>query len=372
MSARLVVRKVKNGETISSHLTEDMRKTIKHFQHTSVEALLMYRTGDGKSPPWHSYGKAYQDFSVDDCHSYLNTKAPVIVEAMSFMDVEGNTFEVDDKRIAYWYIDLDNDGIPEAHQLGIVGLDTKTLSNKKFFESFRKWEDLGYRMDTAGYLAGGSKVFGTIDLNVNFNDFVVREGDAIRPNFFAAHSHDNSLSLTGGLSWTRIVCNNTLSVALSSANNNEEKNIVKFKHVGDLDWKTSQIHEIANKIIEKTKLQVEKYRELNSKKITEANVNQFVNLIQGKTIDSDKIGPVHKSVWEKFEKGIAIEKIGSATFWDLLNSWTELVTHDLGNEQVSESAGDRVARRLESAWFGTGNQTNNKAFDVAMKLMKNS
>jgi hypothetical protein len=367
-AARLVVRKVESGGfNINSSFTDDPRGRRPSTTHTNVEALMMYRIHPGRestSTPWHSYGYGSKDLCLDEIHGFLDTSAPIHRVPIGYQANDRSFHHVPDQFAHRWSIDLDGDGDPEDYCVGTVGADTRIVSNHSFFESFRTWEDSGFQMETAGYLSGGSKVWGQVNLNAdNDESFMIRPGDAILPFFFFAHAHDGSLSLSGGLTMTRIVCNNTLSMSLGASS------LTKFKHVGDVGFKVGEIHSITKKLVESAKKEAEKFRFLEEKKLPDTQqITKFVNLIQGKDIDSDVFGKVHEEVAEHFARSIGVRDFGSASHWDLLNVWTEMVSHDLGNRLTGESSGDRVARRLESQWFGTGSKSNDRATAAAMQL----
>jgi phage/plasmid-like protein (TIGR03299 family) len=70
-------------------------------------------------------------------------------------------------------------------------------------------------IDTMGLLGNGEKFF----TYIRFEDIVVDPqgiADVIRNGLVATHAHDGSMALTFGKSAIRVVCNNTLDMALSS------------------------------------------------------------------------------------------------------------------------------------------------------------
>ena len=52
--------------------------------------------------------------------------------------------------------------------------------------------------------------------------------------------------------------------------------------------------------------------------------------------------------------------------WSAFNAVTEFVDHHRSTRGRSEN--DRISRRLESAWFGSGAQLKAKAWDDALTL----
>lgn len=108
--------------------------------------------------------------------------------------------------------------------LGMVGKDYKIVQNTDaftFFDSIVGGD--GIMCETAGALgSAGQKIFITAKLP----DYIkVGSDDLIEKYIFLTTTHDGSGSITAAFTPIRVICQNTLSMALSSCSN-----VVKIRH----------------------------------------------------------------------------------------------------------------------------------------------
>ena len=118
--------------------------------------------------------------------------------------------------------------------LGIVTDRYKIVQNTEAFEftdALVGETDNGVvRYETAGSLCGGRKIW----LLAKMPTQKVLD-DEIEPYMFFANSHDGTGAIKVGMTPIRVVCNNTLNMAISSA-----KRAWSTKHVGDMNSKLEE------------------------------------------------------------------------------------------------------------------------------------
>lgn len=321
------------------------------------KVLMLYRSFEGNSLPWHRLGKGAEKWTTDEVKDFLEVETEVNVK-----DLYAEDFRVPDRRAVFW----------GERYLGTIGPDTVILQNNDFFENLRGWETNGYEIETAGYLRGGSRAWFQVHIPHDKDEFTVRDGDRIAPYFFMAHAHDGSLSLASGMVQTRIVCNNTLSISL------KEEGVSKRKHTGNVIMKVSEINHAARKVLDAAKKHVQQYRFLDSVEVPDKEqdilrfAEAFAKDMKGKDLEvvaKSKIlepGRVHEDIVARFMGGIGSE---AKTCWDLFNAVTERNSHSLGNAMADESDGDRIARRFDNSMFG-GQRDIAKALRVATDMAK--
>lgn len=95
--------------------------------------------------------------------------------------------------------------------LGIVGDHYTPVQNEEAFAFADALVDLGAKYETAGSLRGGKIIF----LTCKIERPLVVAGDEHIPYLVVASSHDGSMSLKALLSNIRVVCMNTLNLALA-------------------------------------------------------------------------------------------------------------------------------------------------------------
>ena len=111
--------------------------------------------------------------------------------------------------------------------LGTVGMGWEPVQNDKAFSPIDPFLQAGEAtIETAGSLKGGRRVWMLAKLNRPDSVIVPKADDRVAKYLLAAVGHDGSLAFRLGYTPTRVVCNNTLSVALHEG----ESTSVKIRH----------------------------------------------------------------------------------------------------------------------------------------------
>jgi len=97
--------------------------------------------------------------------------------------------------------------------LGVVGDRYTVFDNHELFDFGDSLAEYGARYESAGSLQEGKKVFATMVIEKP----LVIEGDAHIPYLIMASSHDGSMATRALLSPVRVVCMNTLRLALAQS-----------------------------------------------------------------------------------------------------------------------------------------------------------
>lgn len=135
-------------------------------------------------------------------------------------EVDGQTILMPDR----FGVVRDNPVVPgRIDPLGVVGNYHHIIQNEEHADFLNLLVDQsGATFDTAGALNGGKQVFITMKLP---EGIAVGGEDLIDYNIAAINSHDGSMAFTVMLTPVRIVCQNTLNLALG-----DTKNIIRVRH----------------------------------------------------------------------------------------------------------------------------------------------
>ena len=98
--------------------------------------------------------------------------------------------------------------------LGVVTDRYKVIQNTEAFSFTDALLGEGVRYETAGSLQGGRKIWLLARLPKEY----IISGDRISPYLVFSNTHDGSGSVKVAITPIRVVCNNTLNLALSTAN----------------------------------------------------------------------------------------------------------------------------------------------------------
>ena len=115
--------------------------------------------------------------------------------------------------------------------LGVVTNRYKVIQNEEAFSFTDSLLGEGVRYETAGSLQGGKKVWLLARMP---QDYIIT-GERISPYLVFSNTHDGSGAIKVALTPIRVVCNNTLNLALSSA-----KRSWSMIHTGDIQGKLEE------------------------------------------------------------------------------------------------------------------------------------
>lgn len=117
--------------------------------------------------------------------------------------------------------------------LGTVGSRYQPVQNWKSFEFFDSVVATGdAKYETAGSLAGGRRVFLTARIP---REIKIGGADAVDSYLLMANSHDGSMAFTAAVTPVRVVCQNTLNLALRGT-----KQQWKLRHTDSIDGKIAE------------------------------------------------------------------------------------------------------------------------------------
>lgn len=313
-----------------------------------------------KSQGWHGCANVKEDISLTDVHDILGTSSKVEVHQLAYPD--GRLTNCG--RGVMW----------EGAELGIVGPSYVPLQNDDFINSFAPWLDSGMAtIEGAGLLRGGAVIY--LQLNPSALDPVeIRPGDAVRSKVFGVNGHDGKTGIRLGSCDERIVCMNTLGVALREVDADEEagkKNSFSRKHTGAVIQKMSDIQSQLMMMRASLNKHAELWKFLDSRAVKSSEeVYKFARAWQNKSVE---LGPdfrpnkVEIDVEYRFRNGKG--NLGRS-YWDLLNAATERNAWGKGNALDGDRYGDSEARRLDSLWLGTLASSNQRALSVALGMAK--
>jgi phage/plasmid-like protein (TIGR03299 family) len=138
--------------------------------------------------------------------------------------------------------------------LGIVGERYKVLQNEDLFSFGDNILDGGGRWETAGSIKGGRVVFGSIALRDSITLDPNGRADKIDNYLLINTSHDGSVAIQASITPVRVVCANTLNLALSAVNGKKAtKQSFKIRHTQTAEGKIAVAREtlgLAHKYID--------------------------------------------------------------------------------------------------------------------------
>lgn len=243
--------------------------------------------------------------------------------------------------------------------LSVVGRRYQVVQPKEVLEFYRDLSEVsGYELETAGVLKEGRKFWA---LARTGKETALKGNDVVKGYLLLATSCDGTLATTATPTTVRVVCNNTLSIALNGA-----AHAIKVPHSTSFD---------AQAVKKQLGIAVSQWDGFmyRMKTLAECKVksHEAMNYFLKVLCASDGQDPsgaltnerALKKVQELYDGNGRGAELGAAkgTAWGLLCSITEFVDHE------------RRARsqeyRLDSAWFGQGAQLKQRALDAALQMV---
>lgn len=213
----------------------------------------------------------------------------------------------------------------------------------------------GFELETAGVLKEGRKLWA---LAKTGQETSLRGGDMVKGYLLLATSCDGSLATTAQFTSIRVVCSNTLHVAIG-----EKSGAIKVPHSTKFD------PQLVKQQLGLCSSSWSQFME-SMKVLAQRKVNRFETLNYLLEVLGDPELPLDKQPNQKALQNVLALFNGSGkgsdlvsakdTAWGLLNSVTEYVDHS--RRAMSQD------HRLDSAWFGIGASIKEKAYTEAMKL----
>jgi phage/plasmid-like protein (TIGR03299 family) len=264
--------------------------------------------------------------------------------------------------------------------LGTVGPAYTVRQNRENLDWFNPFLESGeVTYHTAGSLAGGSRTWVLAQIGSKGNAMMeIRPGDKVVKFLLFASSHDASMAHNGGLTPVRVVCRNTLSMALA------DRSMFKVKHTASAGARLTAVRESLAKANEAFTKTAEVYRLLAKASIDREGIEAYAKAVYQVTDET----PVAESataarfgniIGQDTAKSVSGRMAGiladvvtkaqrgrgntGASFWDAYNGVTERISWGTDDSKVSAD------KRMNSAWFGSGADVNARALRVAMQTV---
>ena len=241
--------------------------------------------------------------------------------------------------------------------LSVVSNRYKVVQPKEILEFYRDLSEIsGFELETAGVLKQGRKVWA---LAKTGQSCTFKGNDTVNGYLLLATACDGTLATTAQFTSIRVVCNNTLAVALTNGTG-----AVKVPHSTSFDpdavKKKLGISVVAwDSFMYRMKTLAE--RKVKSQEAFNYFLRVFTDQRNSTTgLTNERAMTKAMSLYEGQGRGAELAS-SKATAFGLLNSVTEFVDH--------ERRARSTDHRLDSAWFGQGAALKQKAWEQALIMI---
>ena len=240
--------------------------------------------------------------------------------------------------------------------LGFINESDEPIQNVdafRFFDTLVAEDEAIY--ETAGVLGKGECIWILAKLPGYIK---VHDNDIVNKYFLLTNSHDGSSHVRVKLTPIRVVCNNTLTAALQGAGE------VQISHtsnaVRDLEQAATMLG-LSKSLYEQLDVI---FNGMSAKKITEEQLREYIQALvpdNEEAEDTARTEKIRNSVLQLHDSGRGAH-LSRGTVWGAFNSVAEYTDHIM--------MGEDSTTRLNSIWFGRGEQLKSKAFRLAQRMMR--
>ncbi len=307
--------------------------------------------------PWHGLGTQLQrppSSAVAIQAAELNW---TVVKVPLYVAAQARLHELKDR---FALVREDKLGSPDFTVFGIVGRDYVPLQNREAFAFFDPIVKDGHaRYETAGALGRGERVWIQARLE---NDIEIAAGDVIQRFLLLSNTHDATSSLQVKLTPVRVVCNNTLTVALSKGRS------IRIRHDRDMGECLEQAKGLLGLVEDEYANVTATFRRMVSQKVSRNQAAAyFTQVFPDPTAATDAAALRLVAERRRWAMHFFYEGQGNRepsvrdTLWAAYNGVTELIDH----RKPTAKGPDFSSRRLHSVWFGAGATVKQRALHIA-------
>jgi phage/plasmid-like protein (TIGR03299 family) len=337
-----------------------------NIEMTDGRANIAY-TGQS---PWHRMGQPIKNaFDAETALREANLDWEVEVKPLFFNSALDPDVFIPEESINRKVIRRCDTG----DELGTVGPKYVPLQNKEAFTFFDGLFGKGKcRFDTAGYLGNGGRIW--LLAKIEDNDPVeVLKGDVVNKYILLTNDHTGQFAVIATFTPIRVVCENTLTLAIADIVSGKATDSIRVKHIGNVPNRL----EFAGRVLSQAGVfydevkhifQAFAAKQLNGEKTRDYIYNTLYTPAMGfefpeQTKARDKVVNV---VEELVETGRGHDIPGvRGTVWGAYNALTEYVDH----VKPYRGEADNPRKRLEGSQFGTGWDIKRKALNEGVKLI---
>ncbi|THT95308.1 DUF932 domain-containing protein [Lampropedia puyangensis] len=324
--------------------------------------------------PWHGLGhklarrqpidvwaqKAGMDWTIE------STPVRYMAEDKSLGLGYGEALEFPDQRVLY--------RSDTKAPLSVVGSRYKVVQPREVLEFYRDLTEVsGFELETAGVLRAGRKFWA---LARTGKETALKGNDVVKGYLLLATSCDGTLATTATPTTVRVVCNNTLSIALAGAAGNAS-GAIRVPHsrsfnpeevkrqlgIAVTQWDGFMYR---MKMLTERKVKTHEAMDFFLKVLctNEGNnhgTRSFTGSRASSGLTNERALKKAQSLYQGAGRGAELHA-AKGTAWGLLSSITEFVDH----ERRARSQDNR----LDSAWFGQGAAIKQKALEQALSMVE--
>lgn len=303
----------------------------------NVETMFYVREA-----PWHGLGVRVE--------SALNSEDALVMSGLNWNVIQKPIMTASGNLITGYRANIrDSDN----RVLGVVTDRYRVVQNSEAFAFTDALLGEGVKYETAGSLQDGKKIW----ILAKLPDKYIIEGEQIDPYLVFSSSHDGSGSIKVAMTPIRVVCQNTLNLAMSTA-----RRSWSTIHIGDLAAKMDEAHNtllLAEKYMGRLGME---FSRLNKIKLSDQKVLEYIDLLlpmdeQPTEIHRKNITRIREDMKARYFDAPDLKHVGKNAY-RFINAVSDFATHAKPLRNTANYQENMFAKTIE------GNPLIDRAYDL--------
>ena len=210
----------------------------------------------GRERPWHGLGTMVEEAP--------DSREALIAAGLDWDVVQRPVFTQDGVKVPGYFANVRQQ---DGSILGVVTSRYKVVQNRDAFGFTDALLGDGVRYETAGSLMGGRKTWILAKLPTRY----IIQGEQILPYLVFSNTHDGSGAIKIAMTPIRVVCNNTLNLALDTADRSWS-----IHHTGDIAAKLEDARETLFMAEDYMNELGKGFEDLSRKRLRDAAVDEYI------------------------------------------------------------------------------------------------
>lgn len=244
-------------------LDDNLQESFKFWKIIEKEDLIMPANVESmfyvRETPWHGLGTKVMEAP--------DSEGALIAAGLNWNVIQEPIFTGENEPIRGYKANIRDS---DRRVLGVVTDRYKVIQNQEAFAFTDELLGQGVRYETAGSLQDGKKVW----LLAHMPHEYIISGERISPYLLFSNTHDGSGAIKVALTPIRVVCNNTLNLALSTA-----KRSWSMVHTGDIRSKMQEARDtlfMAERYMDELG---KEFEALRLKKLPDQKVMEYIEVL---------------------------------------------------------------------------------------------
>lgn len=303
----------------------------------NVETMFSVR-----EKPWHGLGTIVME-------------APTSEEALKLAGLDWNVVQEpiftdsNEKIIGYKANVRDSD----RRVLGVVSDRYRVVQNVDAFSFTDELLGKGVRYETAGSLQDGKKIWLLAKLPKEY----ILGGERISPYLVFSNTHDGSGSVKVAVTPVRVVCNNTLNLALDTA-----KRSFSMIHTGNIQDKIQEAKDTLFMAEAYMDYLGAEFEQLRRKKVTDRQVREYIELLlpmddEPTSVQRKNVIRLREDMMKRYYDAPDLQKVGKNAY-RFINAVSDFATHSKPLRETKNYRENLFSRTMD------GNPLIDKAYQL--------